>query len=502
MKSLARAFFWLSLLLLAACGKGDDDGPLAERAHVVIVAHAPGVTPFIRTLTLGMDHYADLASISYTIAPKPGTQSKPVAVTYERAWLDRRQAYSSADKRLVLPVFGLYADYRNAVSVSATFSDGSRHDAQLAMDAPAHGGADAFYTTPTVRTARTGAALPGLDFIEIHNAVGTPVVIDSDGNLRWTGTGLASSVSTLFSANGFFVGAPTAPVLYRLELDGALTTTTLATTTITDFHHDLAAGKSGLLAEVDTFENGMANLEAMLVELSPAGQVLKQWNLAQIFRDYMLAQGDDPSSFVRDGADWFHTNSAIYSAADDSLIVSGREQFIVKLDYQTGRIKWLFGDITKDWYVNHPSLRALALQLTAGNPPIGQHALSLDAKGNLLLFNNGMASLNQPQGALAGATIPFSTPVKYTIDEQARTARVIWTYEHDRNIISDICSSVAEAESNAYLVTYAAAEARTRARLLAIDPSGAVAFDYEYPSVGCNNAFLAKPISFAALTFK
>jgi arylsulfate sulfotransferase len=100
--------------------------------------------------------------------------------------------------------------------------------------------------------------------------------------------------------------------------------------------------------------------EVNLAELSPSGQVLKQWNLAQIFRDTMLAKGDDPSNFVRDGIDWFHMNSAIYSSADDSLIISGREQFVVKLDYETGRIKWLLGDITKHWYVDYPSLRALA----------------------------------------------------------------------------------------------------------------------------------------------
>lgn len=502
MKRLSRTFLWLALLMLAACGRFGNDDPLAERANITIVAHAPGSTPFIRTLTIGMEHFGDLTKVSYTIVPKPGTQSKPVAVTMERAWLERRQAYAGADKRLVLPVFGLYANYRNTVSVDLTFSDGSHHDEQVAMDTPAYSGADAYYATPTVRTARTGAALPGLDFIEIHNEVGTPLVLDSDGNLRWTGTGLTNSMSSLFSANGFFVGSQTTPTLYRLELDGALSTTALATATFINFHHDLAIGKTGLLAEMDAIENGVANEEATLAELSATGQVLKQWNMAQIFRDTMLAQGDDPSSFVRDGADWFHMNSAIYSSADDSLIVSSREQFVVKLDYATGRIKWLFGDPTKDWYVNHPSLRALALQLTAGNPPIGQHSLSLDAKGNLLLFNNGFASLNQPEGAPAGATIPYSAPVKYAIDEQARTAKAIWTYEHGRDLVSTICSSVMEAESNAYLVAYSSVELRARARLLALDPAGVVAFDYEYPSAACSTIFLAKPFPFAALTFK
>ncbi len=500
---------WLACLLLAACGKFKDDDTQAERAHVAIVSQAPGVTPFIRTLVVGMERFEDLASISYTIASKPGTRSSPVGVTYDKSWLDGRNTYAAADRRLTLPVFGLYANYRNAVTVTAVFADGSRHTEQVAMETPAHTAPDAFYGAPSVRVARTASALPGLDFIEIHNGVTTPVVIDSDGNLRWVATGLADSITTLFDGDAFLVGDQMSPVLYRMQMDGRLGAVTLASPTLTNFHHDLAFGKAGLLAEMDAREGGVANVQSVLVELSRTGQVLRQWDMAQIFRDHMRAQGDDPANFVRDGADWFHMNSAIYSSADNSLYVSSRENFVVKLDYDSGRIKWLLGDTTKHWYVNYPSLRALALRPSGGHPPVGQHALSLDKEGRLLLFNNGAASFNQPAGTPAGITIPYSAPVKYAIDEQARTAKVAWTYEHDRNIVSDICSSAFNTGSSAYesdggaqLVTYSSAEVRTRARLIGLDQAGNVAFDYDYPSDGCSTAFLAKPIGFAALTFK
>lgn len=509
MKPYPRTFLWLVSLLLAAlssalltgCGDDDDDDTQADRAHVTVVEHTPGSTPFIRTLVLGMERVDDLTRVSYSIAPKPGTHSKPVAVTYERAWLDRRNAYVAAARRLALPVFGLYANHRNIVAVDLAFADGSVHHEQVTMDTPAHTAADAFYGTPAIRTARTGAPLPGLDFIEIHNTLTSPVIVDSDGNLRWVAAGLNDSISTLFSANGFFVGSPDGPVLYRLELDGALTSNLLPTPTFSNFHHQLTMGKNGLLAEVDAVENGVANIEAILVELSPTGQVLKQWNMAQIFRDAMLAKGDDPSNFVRDGIDWFHMNSAIYSRADDALYVSSRENFVVKLDYETGRILWLLGDTGKHWYTSYPSLRALALRVVGGNPPVGQHSLSLDADGKLLLFNNGTGSFNQPAGTPAGMTIPYSAPVKYAIDEGRRTATATWTFEHDRNLVSDICSSVFGTDSTTYLVTYSVTEARTHARLLGLDQAGNVAFDFDYPTTTCDTAFLAKPFPFDALSF-
>ncbi len=89
----------------------------------------------------------------------------------------------------------------------------------------------------------------------------------------------------------------------------------------------------------------------------------------------MTAAGDDPTPIVRPGIDWFHMNSTVYDQRDDSLIVSSRENFVVKIDYSTGAIKWIFGDPTKSkyWY-NSPSLRAKALTLAGGGLyPDGQH---------------------------------------------------------------------------------------------------------------------------------
>jgi len=166
-----------------------------------------------------------------------------------------------------------------------------------------------------------------------------------------------------------------------------------------NFHHDMAPGKVGLLAMMDGISTaGAPHIETILAELNTAGEVMREWDLTDIFRQEMTAAGDDPTNFVRDGVDWFHMNSAVYLPEDDSLLVSSRENFVVKLDYASGTIKWVFGDPTKHWYVNYPSLRRLAVTLPAGLYPIGQHAVSSPAAGELLLFNNGRASNNNPAG--------------------------------------------------------------------------------------------------------
>lgn len=499
--ALRTALPLLPCLLLAACHHADDDTQ-AEEARLRVVSQATGLTPFVANLTLALDDFDHLASVSYTIAAKPGTYSKPMSATYTREWMTRTGAWRPADRRLVIPVFGLYAGYANGVTLSAAFDDKSKDEEQVTVAAPVYAGPAAVYTTPDVRTARSATANPGFDYMLIKNNTYAPAVLDTDGNLRWLGADQSDAASTHFSGDAFYVGAQATPELRRYDFSGAITAVTLASTRYTNFHHDLSAGKQGLLAELDANDGGVAILESNLAEIGTDGKILKEWDLAAIFRAAMRAGGDDPSNFVRDGIDWFHMNSAIYVPADDSLLVSSRENFVVKLDYKTGHIKWLFGDTTKHWYADYPSLRALALRLTAGKQPIGQHTLSIASNGELLLFNNGLGSRNQPVEVAPGVTRNFSTPSRYAIDEQARTAAEVWTYAPEPPIYSDICSSTYETTPGNYLVGYAAAAGRTRSKLLAISSSGQVAFDYEYPTMNCATVFIAQPIAFTGLVLK
>jgi hypothetical protein len=126
MKSL-RKFFLLACVFLMACSGGlhDNADPIAQTASFVVVEQIPGTTPFIGRVIVSVDHYDDLASVAYTIAPKPGTFSKPVSVTYDKAWLDRNASYNRIAQLLGIYVFGLYSGYQNAVDVTVKYRDGA-----------------------------------------------------------------------------------------------------------------------------------------------------------------------------------------------------------------------------------------------------------------------------------------------------------------------------------------------------------------------------------------
>lgn len=502
MMRFLRNVVWLASLLLAGCNGSSNPPVSAQARQASMVAQQAGVTPFIATLTLQVERYGELASAGFTIAPKPGTYSRPVSVDYEKSWFERTRAFNAASGQLAITVFGLYANYRNDITVTLRFNDGASQVLQLALQTAQYAGPASVYQAPAIRRARGSGNDPGFDYVFIKNRIATPVVIDTDGNLRWVGNSLPESLSSLFAGDSFYVGSATAPTLHRVFFDGTTTSLPIISGKYANFHHDLTQGKVGLLAEFDTVVNNFPNGGTIIAEIANDGAVLKEWDLATIFSTYMRAHGDDPFNFVRAGADWLHINSAIYDPRDDTLIVSSRENFIVKIGYDTGDIRWIFGDTSKHWYVDYPSLRALALRLTSGKAPIGEHALSLLANGDLLLLNNGLGSLNNPPGTSPGITREFSTPSRYAIDETTRTAREAWSYNHVPTTYSDVCSSVYEATPGKYLVGYAAAQARTSAILLGVDSQGNVSFEFDYPTSMCGTLFIAQPIAFEALRLR
>ena len=453
------------------------------------------VSPFISLVQVdGFDSSA-LIRVQYAIAPKPGSVSKPVRVEYSLSALAARGYVSTSS--LTVPVFGLYAGYENEVSFELETRAGISIPLQVTVPTPPYVDPSGIYSRPSILIPRSVGSGLGFDFIFIKSGLGSPVIIDTDAEIRWALPGISDSQSSTFVGDTFVIGDPKQPTVYRLRLDGNIAQGPLPPSTYTDFNHNIDPGKQGFLAEVDAASDGVANIESNVIEFQDANviSIPSHWDLGAILSAYMSSQGDDPAAFVRPGIDWFHSNSAIYDPRDDSVIVSSRENFVIKLDYKTSTIIWILGDPTKYWYT-FASLRAKALTLAPGGLyPIGQHALSITPDGLLMLFNDGLGSFNQPAGAPAGETRTYSTVSAYSIDEKSMTAREVWDYDGGKTIYSDICSSAYETADKSILVDYAVADNATQALLLGLDSNHNVVFEYEYPTTVCNTSWNARPIA-------
>ena len=272
--------------------------------------------------------------------------------------------------------------------------------------------------------------------------------------------------------------------LVRMDLDGTITVLhDYSDIGVTFLHHNIDRGKFGLILDVDTD----SQFEAVNIEVDRFGNVLKIWNMGDILTAAMTAGGDDPTEFVHPTPiDWFHNNGVAYNPADDSLVVSSRENFLICIDYETGAIKWILGDPTKKWH-QFPSLAQYALELAPGSlAPIGQHSPSFTYDQRVLVMDNGFHSLYQmPQGEDRG----YASPRKYELDLETKTATEVWNYEMDQEIYTPLCSSVYEDAPLNYLVDYAiigglGAE-NGLAQILGLDANGEIVFYYQYPALGC-----------------
>lgn len=459
----------------------------------------PGSSPFVSFVSLQVLAPSSVASIRYGIAVKPGHLARPVDVTYRIAYLQRRGYVVASSGRIDVPVFGLYSGTANPVTLEVQFLDGSTTVLSTTVTTAAYTDPNAVYDQSTAIRAYSASGVLGFNYFFMKSDLGSPVVVDIDGEIRWVMPYAASSQPSLFVDGGFLIGDKAAPILRRLELDGTLSESTLISTHATAFHHDFAPGKVGVLAPIDAMIAGQSHIESILDEVTASGQVVSEWDFGAILSDYMRSQGDDPSTFVRPGVDWFHMNSAIYDRSDNSIIASSRENFVIKIDYATRNIVWIFGDPTKYWY-GYPSLRAKSLVLADGGLyPIGQHSLTINPDGDLMLFNNGQNSSFPPIGAPAGESRSYSVVTAYKVDATNLAARQTLLFDYGQSILARFCSSAAMTGDRSMLISYATADNFTHARLVGLDASRNVTFDFQYPTLPCGTSWSAQPISFDAL---
>ena len=468
------------------------DASQADDTTIRITGHTAGATPFISKLTLEVSNTTVLKSIQFAIDPKPGSVTRPLSGTYSNLYLVGRGFEHPPE--IILPVYGLYAGYTNIVRLTYRFMDGSSKQAVTAITTATFDDQGCGYDNPIKLQPRTNSTLLSYDYVMIKGACNhfEPAIIDTDGALRWVGTAGVSAGSFIFFDNAVYLGH--GHELSRTELDGTVTQLgDYSSLGIVNFHHNIDRGKVGIILDVDT----TTYYNAVFIEVDPdSGRVLKTWNLANIISAAMIAGGEDPSQFVHlSPTDWFHLNGVAYNRADDSLIVSSRENFLICLDYETAAIKWILGDPTKKWY-QFASLRKFALTLAPGSlPPIGQHAPSITHDQNLLILDNGQKSnFQKPQGEERS----YSSPRKYKLDLNAKTATEVWNFELAQSVWCPYCGSIYEDAPKNYLIDYSFENGGTTrptfAHLVGLDAAGETIFSYRYPSNSCGEIYRALPI--------
>jgi hypothetical protein len=435
--------------------------------------------------------------MTFIVAPMSNTASKAVNLTWSRTALTRLGYLQ--ENQISLPVFGLYAGYQNQVSFQLKFDDGSIQELHYQIATEPYLDPTGIYTNPTILKARTPGSILGYNFFILKSLLGSPVIVDTDGQVRWVGPDVDGSESVFFENGQFVSGSQSSPSVTSIQLDGNQSDlpTNLPQPLLGSFTHNIDPGPVGLLAEFNGTDDLGDSFDDIVAEISPISNQppIQVFDMADILTKYMKNSGDDPSAFVRPGADWFHVNASTYDPSDDTVIVSSRENFLIKVTYSTHDIVWILGDPTKYWHT-FPSLRAKALTLNAGGDyPIGQHAVSITSDGYVMVFNDGYGSMNQPSGESSGLSRTYSEVSTYSMNAATMTAQNVWNFSYGQSIFSKICGSSYESPGNSYLVDFAFADSGAQARLVGLDSNHNVVFDFQYASPGtCNAAWNAIPV--------
>lgn len=174
---------------------------------------------------------------------------------------------------------------------------------------------------------------------------------------------------------------------------------------------------------------------------------IKEWDLRQVLDVDRLVY---PPDFIVDyRSDWFHVNSIDRDATDNTLVISGRNQGVVKVDANND-LKWILaphrawgkagpegkGPETAPFLLTAVDAEGKALPANvqagiAGTEDFewstGQHAAKVLPNGHLLLFDNGLMRnfVQKPS---------YSRAVEYAIDEEAGTIRQVWQYGKERGL--------------------------------------------------------------------
>jgi len=156
----------------------------------------------------------------------------------------------------------------------------------------------------------------------------------------------------------------------------------------------------------------------IIQELDATKHVIFQW---RSWDHYQITDATEDIDLTQHTIDYVHGN-ALELDFDGNILISTRHMDeITKINRQTGEIIWRFGGIksrnNQFLFINDPRTFS------------HQHDIRRLPNGNITLFDNG--NLLMPR---------YSSSLEYYLDEQNKTATLIWEY-HDQSVYSSSMGS-------------------------------------------------------------
>ncbi len=375
-----------------------------------------------------------------------------------------------------LPIYGLYPDYANQVTLRFISEKGETQVEQFTL-----------YTeklpdnvqNATVNVADTDRMKDGLVFLSTGALT---CAYDHRGEVRWYLTDLAMNGSTdlEFLANGnlallsskMYHPAIYACSAYEIDFLGRIYTEYV----VNGAHHEIQELSNGdLIFATEKDEN---HIEDYIVKMDrDTGDILDDWDLKDVLSDiphlgdstYEYGRTTDMALTMPQATwnerheiaqeetqlDWFHNNAVYYDQEKNTILASGRvKDIVIEFDAYTGDLLWILSDPTATWASAYEDYFLTPIGDNFSYA-YGVHSVFRLENGNICLFDNGNFRSKDFQQALDPED-NYSRCVVYEVNQEDMTVRQIYEYgrELGSKAYSSYVSNVQELGEEHFLVNF------------------------------------------------
>ena len=374
------------------------------------------------------------------------------------------QSFDVLSDSLSVPVVGLYPNKINKVLVTLTYEGGTVVDTVNIKTRPVPVG----FPRIEINKLDRSRMEPGLHACDIHFANfgkfnSMPLIFDDQGIVRWYldfsfTNEMMAPFQRLKDGNILVVNRYE---IFEFDMLGKIVKQTQIDKNYGMHHDAIELPDDNLLICVgkrDAFinlkgERVQSDSDFIILFDRENQNIIKEWDLAK-----HLDVSRDDVNFLRPG-DWLHMNALAYNERDNSMVISGKNQGLVKLSMDD-ELQWIMapkqnwnrsgregkGKDTKTFLLtavnkdNQPYSKAIQ-DGTESHPefdfPWGQHAPKFLPNGNLVVFDNGSHRNYNDENN-------YSRAVEYAINDDQKTVQQVWQYGRERGqdmfsaIVSDV----------------------------------------------------------------